>query len=585
MVELPDPIAEGDLDRTPFAHVLAHVASKQITGSIVLWPAEGEARAGQDRIRVEGGNITAARLVDRAPTLDRGLIPLFARAAGPYALYPTIDLVGDSGMTQRLDSYALLANALRSQSRDDAVDRLLDQLADHPLRLKGAPELKRFGFIPKEERFVETILAGPGTPEALVRACELGPLLGKRMLYMLFVTKLLEPYEPPAPRASTPPGRISSPGMTASPPTPRASLVGAPSPSPRPSARPPAAAAPTTDSHPVQNPISAGVPGEPGRHNSVGSAPRTTPTEISSQPPAAPPPAGQRSSGVLRFKDVAPVAPEPPTTGLSPDQLAFWKEVIERLRAIDTQNYFDMLGVPRDAGSDTIRKAYFALAKRWHPDRVSGPLAPIKPFVERIFGLLTQAQDTLADENKRGNYLRSVQDGGGTPEADRKLAMVVGAAMEHQKAEVLIRRRDFVGARAVLEGAIELNAEEADALASLAWVLFNLPNEKASQMLDLVDRAIRIAPKHDRAHYTRGMILRRMGNEPDAILAFRAAGAANPKNIDAMREVRLADMRSGQATPPSQRTGSRPRPEGLPAEPPPAEGGFLSKLFGSPKKK
>jgi tetratricopeptide (TPR) repeat protein len=290
-----------------------------------------------------------------------------------------------------------------------------------------------------------------------------------------------------------------------------------------------------------------------------------------------------------RLKEAPPLPPDPPASGLAPDQLAFWKEVIERTRAIDTQTYFDMLGVPRDAGSDTIRKAYFALAKRWHPDRISGALLPIKPFVERIFGHITHAQDTLADENKRAGYIRSVQDGGGTPEADRKLGAIVTAAMEVQKAEVLVRRRDFVGARSILEAAIELNAEEADALASLAWVIFNLPNEKTSAMLDLADRSIRIAPKHDRAHYTRGMILRRMGNEAEAVLAFRAAAAANPKNIDAVREVRLADMRAGQAPTAGAKQsmqGVRPgaaKPEGEAA--PAAEGGFLSKLFGSPKKK
>lgn len=553
MVDLPDPIAEGDLDRTPFAHVLAHVATRQITGSIVLWPAEGEQRTGQDRIRIELGMITAARLVERAPVLEKGLVPLFGRRAGPYAVYETIDLVGDTGLAQRVDTYTLIASGLRAEARDDAVERVLGQLADRTLRLRGAPELKRFGLLPKEERFVQTMLAGPGTPEVLLRACELGPLLGKRMLYMLIVTKLLEPYEAPA--------RNSSPGITPSS-APAASA-------PLPSMPPP------TEFRPSKLPL----PMDAQEPEGFTPPPHATAARASTSGSLRAP------ASALRFKDVPSLPPDPPA-GLSPDQLAFWKEVIERTRAIDKQNYFDMLGVPRDAGTEAVRKAYFGLAKRWHPDRVSGPLLPIKPFVERVFGHLTQAQDTLADEAKRGQYLRTVQDGGGTPEADRKLGAIVAAAMEHQKAEVLIRRRDWVGARAVLEGAIELNAEEADALASLGWVLFNIPNEKASTMLDLVDRAIKLAPKHDRAHYTRGMIQRKMGNEAEAAASFRAAAAANPKNIDAMREVRLLDMRSGQGG--AKRSGPAPRPdaqkagESGAAE---AEGGFLSRLFGSPKKK
>lgn len=546
MVDLPEPIAEGDLDRTPFAHVLAHVASRQLTGSIVLWPAEGEQRAGQDRIRVEGGYITAARLVDRAPVLEKGLLPLLARPAGPYAVYETIDLVGDTGVTQRVDPYAFLASGLRSESRDDAVDRVLAQLADRTLRLRGAPELKRFGFLPKEERFVEILRAGPGTPETLLRACELGPLFGKRILYLLVVTKLLEPYEAPT-RTSVP----------------------APEPEPRATS-----STSSVDMRVSQLPLPPGPPTAP---------PPSTPAPSARASMSGAP----RSSNVLRFKDTPALPPNPPSNGLSPDQLAFWKEVIERTRAIDTQNYFDMLGVPRDAGTDTVRKEYFALAKRWHPDRIGGPLAPLKPFVERVFGHLTSAQDTLGDEKKRGAYLRSVQDGGGTPEADRKLGAIVAAAMEHQKAEVLIRRRDFDGARHILEGAIELNAEEADAWASLAWALFHIPNASVPRMLDAAERALRIAPNHDRAHYARGMILRRMGNETEAQVAFRAASEANPKNLDAMREVRLADMRSGPGA--AKRSGSMPHAGaekgGGGSSSSGAEQGFLSKLFGSPKKK
>lgn len=524
MAELPDPIAEGDLESNPFAQVLAHVAVRQITGSIVLWPAPGEDPRGQDRIRVEEGIITAGRLVDRPPVLDRGLVPFFGRTAGPYAVYETIDLVGDNGLSQRVDPLALLATASRSIARDDAIDRLLEQLGPRQLRLRGGADFKRFGLLSKEERFIDVLRGGPGTPAELVRACELGEQLGKRLVYMLLLTKNLEPYDAAA----------------------RTSLVG-----PRPA---------------------------------------TAPSEVRlSQLPLPPegPPSGAspspKSSGTFRpiqtqrLKEAPPLPPDPPA-GLAPEQLAFWKEVIERSRAIDTQNYFDMIGVARDAGPDAVMKEYFALAKRWHPDRVTGLLAPLKPYVERVFGYLTAAQDTLVDEKKRGAYLRQVQDGGGTPEADRKVGAIITAAMEHQKAEVLIRRRDFEGARGILEAAIDLNPEEADAHASLAWVLFNLPSEKPSMMLEAADRALKIAPNHDRAHYARAMVLRRQGDEARAMEAFRAAATANPKNIDAVREVRLADMRAGHA---ADHSSSSPRAGAKPAP----EGNFFSKLFQSPKKK
>src|SRR5690606_34414635 len=130
---------------------------------------------------------------------------------------------------------------------------------------------------------------------------------------------------------------------------------------------------------------------------------------------------------------------------------------------LDRQNYFEMLGLTRDASADAVRKAYLGLVKKWHPDRVSPELAPVKPWVERIFHHLTAAQKTLSDENERGPYLSAIVEGGGTPESERQLASILQAAMDHQKAEVLLRRRDFDGAIELLRGAIEMSPEDADA--------------------------------------------------------------------------------------------------------------------------
>lgn len=576
MVDLPEPIVEGDLERTALAHVLAHVAVRQITGSLVLWPAEGEQRTGQDRIRLESGMIVAARLVDRGPVLDRALVPLLGRPAGPYAVYENVDLVGDSGLAQRVDPFTLLASGSRSVSRDDAVERLLEQLGDRRLRLRAATELKRFGLLPKEERFVEVMRAGPATVPELLRACELGPELGKRLVYLFVVTKQLEPYEATAKTSLPVDGRANLPTTGSVPP------IGRMSQPPSSTSSPGVTSSGSFASSSGGSITSPGMLAPPERISHAPDARQSHPGDARTSLPAARPAPSATSS---RFKDLPPLPPEPPSSGLSPDQLAFWQEVVERCRVIETQTYFQMLNVPRDSGTDVVRREYFALAKRWHPDRVTGSLAPIKPFVERVFSLFTQAHDTLSDEKKRGPYLRTVQDGGGTPEADRKLGAIVAAAMEHQKAEVLIRRRDFEGAKTILEAAIDLNPEEADALASLAWTLFQLPNEKTSRMIELVDRAIRVAPRHDRAHYTRGMIQRRIGNEAEAIVSFRAAADANPKNLDAVREVRLADMRSGQGGG-AKRSGSSARPDVAESKgEAPAEGGFLAKLFGAPKKK
>jgi curved DNA-binding protein CbpA len=582
----PEPIAQGEIAKTPFAHVLLHVHHKQMSGTLVLWPT-GEGVKGQDRILFEQGWPVAGRLVDKAAALDRGMLPLFARKQGPYAFYD-VDLVGDAPLKGRVDPLMVLAASLRGSVRDDVVEAYVTNLGlDAHVRFKVGSDVKRYQLQPKEAGFVDVIRAAPAVVSELIGQCELGPVMGKRLLYLLFVTRALERFDP---RVSLPQARASSPGMARAPMS-----AGAPVPS-----VPPAAATTTSEpgtGAPFDLPLpDMPVPDEPlvpqARTSMVGApAPMGTASSAGAMPsPAAASgtsgtgrpslPMQADRAGAARFTSSMP-QPPPAPAGLSADGATFWNEVVERSRVIDRQNYYDMLGVPRDVGAEGVRKSYFALAKRWHPDRTIGELAPLREFVEPIFSLFTSAQETLSDEKKRAAYLRTVQDGGGTPEADRKLEAILWAAKEHSKAEVLVRQRHFEAAAALLSSAIEIVSDEPDLLATYAWCLFNLPNSdgRLQDMQVAVERALAIEPKHDRAHYYKGMIQQRQGKEADALTSFRKALELNKKNADAAREVRLAEMRGKSGTT-GKNTASAATAEGDKK----ADGGFLSKLFGSSKK-
>src|SRR3984893_18843866 len=60
-------------------------------------------------------------------------------------------------------------------------------------------------------------------------------------------------------------------------------------------------------------------------------------------------------------------------------------------------NYYAILGVPIDADSETIKRAYRQLARRYHPD-LAGPGGALQ--MKRI----NRAYDVLSDPEKRRNY-------------------------------------------------------------------------------------------------------------------------------------------------------------------------------------
>ena len=67
----------------------------------------------------------------------------------------------------------------------------------------------------------------------------------------------------------------------------------------------------------------------------------------------------------------------------------------------EKRDYYEVLGVSRDAGPEEIKKAYRKMAMKYHPDRNPGDTE-----AEEMFKQVAEAYEVLSDEDKKARYDR-----------------------------------------------------------------------------------------------------------------------------------------------------------------------------------
>jgi curved DNA-binding protein CbpA len=149
-------------------------------------------------------------------------------------------------------------------------------------------------------------------------------------------------------------------------------------------------------------------------------------------PPASPPTPEAPVS-------VAPVSAE---TAALAEEVDLDPEVRQQILAVhgklEEADHYALLGVDASADKRALRRAYFELAAKFHPDRYfRKKLGSFKPRMEIIFGRLTLAHETLSHPEARAEYDSYLEEQRRTRRIEHLLAEAIAEA---QRAEESIER-------------------------------------------------------------------------------------------------------------------------------------------------
>jgi tetratricopeptide (TPR) repeat protein len=210
------------------------------------------------------------------------------------------------------------------------------------------------------------------------------------------------------------------------------------------------------------------------------------------------------------------------------------------------QNPFQILDVPETADEEQIQAAYAKLCERTHPDRMSHANEAVKVLAAEVFAMVSSAYETLMDPRRRqGTVLelrKSERDA-----AEREVGKrALEAEMQFQQGDAALRARDYPAALRCFGRALELYPDEGEYHAHYGWSLHLAhPSDPAiaSEAMEHVQRALKLAPDREKPYLFMGRLCKAIGRADVAEKMFARALKIQPECLDALRELRLINMR------------------------------------------
>lgn len=215
------------------------------------------------------------------------------------------------------------------------------------------------------------------------------------------------------------------------------------------------------------------------------------------------------------------------------------QKIREAYSAMQNQDHYEVLGVQRDAPKDEIKKAYFRLAKAYHPDRhFQAGMEEVKNQLETLFQRITEAYDTLLMERKRKEYdltLVMSQYGKNQPAASEETDEA-RAVQQFQRGQEAIKRGDYREAAHSFQWALRLNPKQAKYYTALGRALAKTPRRMHDAEQNFL-KAIELEPSKAENYIALGLLYKEGKLTQRAIRQFEEALMWDPDNKQAKAEL------------------------------------------------
>jgi CheY-like chemotaxis protein/tetratricopeptide (TPR) repeat protein len=199
-------------------------------------------------------------------------------------------------------------------------------------------------------------------------------------------------------------------------------------------------------------------------------------------------------------------APAPPAAEADPAQFeADMKALLER---VDNGTCYQLIGVTANSSANEIKKSYYRLVRRFHPDRHMGRGEWIGGL-QRIMDALSSAYKTLSDDAARAKYDKQLAESGAFAIGRGKTEKQATAEDCLERAKECLRGKNFAGSITWLRKCVEIAPHEAKYRAMLARSLAAVPTYR-QEAVQHYEKAIEMEPFNTSVFFQLGELFEQM---------------------------------------------------------------------------
>jgi len=214
----------------------------------------------------------------------------------------------------------------------------------------------------------------------------------------------------------------------------------------------------------------------------------------------------------------------PPT---SPD---LETEVLDRFARMRDQNLYQVLGVPASVTMDDVRRAYYGLARRLHPDKFTRE--EIKAKAEKVFGHITEAYSTLSHGETRKKYDEDLAQRQGSKPQEKSADTHDLARSNYRAGKDQFDKGKFGEALSFFQNACDQDPTKAEYFHHLAMTQSKNPRWKKDAETNFL-KALEIDPSNAEYYAQLGSLYAKGGLHSKAREMFRKALEWDPVNQEA----------------------------------------------------